>query len=76
MVCLTCFSTLVVIDMFDISNRLFQITHLFQYPILFENKFDIYIIYMVNYLVIGTILFFIMVYRMRHLYMIDKLREE
>ena len=76
MVCLTCFSTMVVIDMFDISNRLFQITHLFQYPILFENKFDIYIIYMVNYLVIGTILFFIMVYRMRHLYMIDKLREE
>lgn len=75
MVCLICFGVMKLINVFDISQMIFQISHLFQYPVYFYNEFDLFVIYVTGYLFISILLFLIMIYRMKHINMLDIIKE-
>lgn len=70
-VCLICFIVIKLMNVFDVSQMIFQISHLFQYPVYFYNEFDLLVIYIIGYLLISVFLFLIMIYKMKHINMLD-----
>lgn len=73
---LCCFMAIKMTDICDISDRVLGIPHIFQYPTLFFYDYDIYIVYVLGYFLIGILLFGMMSIQLKRINMIAILREE
>lgn len=73
---LVCFFVIYIMNVIDISKKFFDISKIFIYPVIIFDVYDIYVIYIASYFLIGFILFFIILLHMKKINMIEFLRED
>lgn len=74
--CLVSSGVLKIISLFDISKKIWSISHLFVLPREFQWPFTLYLFYLLGYIVQGILLSLFIVLKMKKIKMYECLREE
>ena len=74
--CLVSSGVLKIISFFDISKKIWGISHLFVLPREFQWPFTLYLFYLLGYIVQGILLSLFIVLKMKKIKMYECLREE
>ena len=74
--CLVSSGVLKIISFFDISKKIWDISHLFVLPREFQWPFTLYFFYLLGYIVQGILLSLFIVLKMKKIKMYECLREE
>ncbi len=74
--CLVSSGVLKIISLFDISKKIWGISHLFVLPREFQWPFTLYLFYLLGYIVQGILLSLFIVLKMKKIKMYECLREE